>query len=216
MDAQARFVEDAGCHPDAAAAAFDAALDRYREARRAYHGVAHVRSVLRAIDGLLCTEACADPRSVRFAGLYHDVVYDPRSHDNEARSAAFAAVALRGLGVDEPTISEVGRLIMMTVDHHASTDDERVLADADLAVLGAAPEVYDAYVAGVRFEYGHVPDDQWRTGRAAVLERLLGRTRLYSTATGRVAEPMARANLARELAALTRSPPAARSGRYHW
>ena len=40
------------------------------------------------------------------------------------------------------------------------------MVDADLAVLGSEPAAYQAYVTGVRAEYGQLDDEQWRTGRA--------------------------------------------------
>ena len=54
--------------------------------------------------------------------------------------------------------------------------------EADLAILGADPSDYDAYVNGVRAEYAHVPDAAWRTGRSAVLEGLLASPTLTARA----------------------------------
>ena len=60
-----------------------------------------------------------------------------------------------------------------------------------------------AYVAGVRFEYGHVPDEAWRPGRARVLQSFLDRPRLYATTTMHdEREHRARANLGAELSGL--------------
>ena len=204
-DARSRFIADVAGRADptqAGAASFDDALARYAEPHRHYHSVAHVVAVLDAIERLRTTEPCDDPVSLRMAGLYHDVIYDPQAHDNEARSAAFGAGALGAVGIDRATIGRVERLIMMTIDHVATNDDAHVLADADLAVLGAPASVYDRYVAGVRAEYAHVTDVQWRAGRPAVLRRFLDRPFLFATPTGRRAESAARANLTRELAAL--------------
>jgi predicted metal-dependent HD superfamily phosphohydrolase len=77
-----------------------------------------------------------------------------------------------------------------------------MLADADLAVLGAEPAVYQAYVVGVRAEYGHLDDATWRTGRSAVLGSFLERDVIYLTPAMRPHEPRARANLAAERASL--------------
>jgi predicted metal-dependent HD superfamily phosphohydrolase len=78
-----------------------------------------------------------------------------------------------------------------------------VLLDADLAVLGSEPASYQAYVAGVRSEYSHVSVDDWRTGRARVLQSFLDRPTLFATPTGRARwEARARANLAAEVASL--------------
>ena len=95
---------------------------------------------------------------------------------------------------------------MRLTEHHDPAADDlpgQVLCDADLAILAAPPERYDAYVAGVRRDYAHVSDADFARGRAAVLRDLSARARLFHTAYARERwEPAARANLARELAEL--------------
>jgi predicted metal-dependent HD superfamily phosphohydrolase len=83
--------------------------------------------------------------------------------------------------------------------------DTAVMLDADLAILGADPAAYRAYVDGVRVEYRHVDDESWRRGRSAVLESFLHRTQLFHTPTARTRwTARARANLTAELAGLRR------------
>ena len=78
-----------------------------------------------------------------------------------------------------------------------------LLVDLDLAILAAPAERYAAYAAAIRREYAHVPEDQFRAGRAAVLAGFLARPRLYaSPALAARWEAPARANLAAECAAL--------------
>jgi predicted metal-dependent HD superfamily phosphohydrolase len=81
--------------------------------------------------------------------------------------------------------------------------DAAILMDADLAVLGDEPAVYQAYVNGVRAEYAHVSDHEWRLGRSAVLRSLLARDPLFLTTAMRdERERRARANITAELAGL--------------
>jgi len=172
----------------------------HREPVRRYHTLDHVAAVLRTIDELL-----ADPPTssgVVMAGWLHDVIYDPTRHDNEARSAAFAEEHLARLGVAAPTIATTARLIVMTAKHEVAADDAAaaVLADADLAILGAPPAVYDQYAANIRAEYAHVTDELFTAGRLAVLQSLVERRRLFHT--DRLHERLdapARANLWREI-----------------
>jgi predicted metal-dependent HD superfamily phosphohydrolase len=96
----------------------------------------------------------------------------------------------------------VHRLVMATAGHHPAAADEAMLVDADLAVLGASPNDYAAYVSGVRAEYAHVGAVQWRSGRAQVLQQFLGEPRLFHTAWGARLEQRARANLTAELMSL--------------
>ena len=100
----------------------------------------------------------------------------------------------------------VGDLIRLTATHQPEPgSDGAILVDADLAVLGTEPAGYGAYVTGVRVEYADVPDEVWRTGRAAVLRGFLERPTIFATPTGRARwESRARANMAAELAALAR------------
>jgi predicted metal-dependent HD superfamily phosphohydrolase len=179
-----------------------AVVGAWSEPHRSYHGLAHLAAVLGLIDEL--GESAADPSAVRLAAWYHDVAYDPRRSDNEEVSAARARIGLLGL-VDEATVVEVERLVLLTAGHDPQPDDANgaVLCDADLAVLASPPAAYAAYASAVRAEYGHLSDAEFTAGRIAVLERLLGLPTLYRTpaAAARWTE-LARANLAAELSLL--------------
>ena len=164
-------------------------LERYSEPHRRYHTVRHLGAVLGALHRWLGPEL---PESLLSAALWHDAVYDPRAHDNEEQSAALVTG-------DERAVS----LILATKKHEplGSGEDMRWLLDADLWILGAAPRTYRRYAKLIREEYAHVPDDAYRTGRAAVLERFLQRPRLYFGSFPK-REAQARANLQAELSRL--------------
>jgi len=184
----------------AVAAAGRDLLARYDEPHRRYHTRAHLAAVV----GALFLDLARDPGSVELAAFFHDAVYDPRAPagSNERESAALAAASLVPLGVPPPMVEEVERLVLTTVEHRAAPGDANaaVLNDADLAVLGAPPAAYAAYVAAVRAEYGWLDDDGWRAGRAQVIAGLLDRARLFGTERGSARwEAAARANLAAEL-----------------
>jgi predicted metal-dependent HD superfamily phosphohydrolase len=185
---------------------FDRLLTRYREPHRAYHTLAHVLRVLRRVDELLAVVPVGDAGAVRLAAWYHDAVYDPRADAgaNEAASASLARRDLEALGQAPGRIADVERLVMVTTSHRPSegAPDEAVVCDADLAVLGADPSTYTAYVNGVRTEYDFLTTDEWRVGRAAVLRAFLDRETIYSTPPMHALEATARANLTAELASL--------------
>ena len=121
-----------------------------------------------------------DRTTVALAAWFHDAVYDG-ADDDEERSARWAERALPAAYADE-----VARLVRMTVDHRPADDDPAgaALSDADLGILAAPRERYDAYVAGVRADFAHVGDDDFRAGRAAVLRDLVARPHLFSTPHG--------------------------------
>ncbi|MFJ9548817.1 HD domain-containing protein [Streptomyces erythrochromogenes] len=198
-------VSEAGAAADRDPAPYaDRLLTAWAEPQRRYHTTAHLADVLARIDVL--APYAADPAAVRLAAWFHDAVYRPDRSENEERSAALAERALPELGIDAARTAEVARLVRLTVTHDPAPGDTdgEVLCDADLAVLAGTPQAYAAYAAAVRDEYGFVPDDAFRTGRAAVLRQLLDLPRLFRTPHGTAHwEAPARANLAAELAALT-------------
>ncbi|MFD9501250.1 hypothetical protein [Streptomyces sp. NPDC060035] len=183
----------------------DNLLARWAEPQRRYHTTVHLTQVLDRVDTL--AGHASDPDLVRLAVWFHDAVYRPDRTENEERSAALAERALPEAGVPATATAEVARLVRLTVTHDPADDDTNgeVLCDADLAILAADPKEYGAYAAQVREEYGFVPDDAFRDGRAAVLRQLLDLPRLFRTPHGFAAwEPRARQNLTTELELLTR------------
>jgi predicted metal-dependent HD superfamily phosphohydrolase len=179
-------------------------LKAYSSPERAYHDLRHLIEVLEHVDELAAY--ATDPDLVRLAAWYHDAVYatGAEAEQNEELSATLASEELRSLRVAEPHCAEVARLVRLTADHTPADADANgaVLCDADLAVLARDPAGYRAYVAAVRQEYAHVPDDDFRVGRAAILRSLLDQPQLFRTppACGWW-EQQARANIATELEA---------------
>lgn len=168
---------------------------RYAEPHRAYHTLDHIADCLHRLD-----EVCsllARPREAELALWFHDVVYDSRRADNEERSAALAAEALRAAGVGEEAVERIAGLIRLT-SHTAAelAGDGALVCDIDLAILGASPEQFAQYDAAIRREYDWVPEDIFRRERARVLAGFLARPRIYHTLYFVEAlEQRARANL---------------------
>jgi predicted metal-dependent HD superfamily phosphohydrolase len=162
--------------------------------RDGYHDLEHLSEVL---DRLALLEV-TDP-VVLLAAWFHDAVYEGE-RDDEERSAEWALSAL------PPELGpKVARLVRMTATHDPASDDlgACALSDADLGILAAPAERYAAYVEGVRRDYAHVPDEDFRAGRVAVLEDLLARPQLFRLPQSRgLWEDAARDNLARELESL--------------
>ena len=159
---------------------------RYSEPHRHYHTLTHIEHLLDLLPH-------AD-ETVLAAIWFHDAIYSGAA--NEERSAELARRALTELNFDEDTIANVERLILATKTHDAAHE----FLDADLAILGSDPDRYDDYVAAVRREYAHVPDDAFRAGRNAILRSFLTRPRIYATdAFHERFEAAARKNIEREL-----------------
>ena len=191
----------------------DGLLARLREPHRRYHTAVHVVWVLRHLQRLVDAErgrdggadAAIDDDALRLAALYHDAVYDPTRADNEAVSARLAAEVAAELGWDAARCHDVHELVMATTTHQPTGTAQALLIDADLAVLGASPADYTAYMTGVRAEYAHVNADEWRLGRVAVLDSFLTAPSVFhTTLMQHEREARARANMSAERAALLR------------
>ncbi len=173
----------------------------YADPARGYHDTLHLREVLERLDEL---GPAGD--AVVLAAWFHDGVYDGRP-DAEERSARWAERVLPDAGVNPHTVAEVARLVRLTERHRPAEGDHAgaLLSDADLGILAASAERYADYVAAVRREYAHVPDQDFAAGRAAILGDLLAKPALFHTAYARERwESDARANVVRELQALSR------------
>ncbi|HYN31078.1 MAG TPA: hypothetical protein VES40_00520 [Ilumatobacteraceae bacterium] len=183
----------------------DGLLARHREKQRRYHTATHVARVIRHIEELAAVEPVDHRDEVIAAAFYHDAVYEPTHPANERASARLALRDLTTLGWSNERAERVAAMIEATAhgDSGPSIGDTAILLDADLAILGSDRAAYSDYVASVRAEFRRVDDNEWRTGRASVLEGFLDRTTIYSTPTARALwEQQARTNLAAELAEL--------------
>jgi len=180
---------------------------RHAAPGRHYHTWSHVEALLAHLDAE--RDATEDPAALALAIVFHDAVYDPRAADNEVRSAELALAALAG-HVEPDRIARVRRLVLATQAHRVpetappgEAGDTARLLDWDLAILGAGPEGFAAYEAGIRAEYAHVPMPAYRAGRTAVLQSFLDRAPLYLTESARARyEALARGNLQRAILAL--------------
>jgi predicted metal-dependent HD superfamily phosphohydrolase len=183
----------------------DRLLARHREKQRRYHTATHVAWVIRHVEELGAVEPVDHLDEVVAAAFYHDAIYEPTHPANERASARLARRDLTTLGWSDDRTERVGAMIEATAHQNrdAPSGDTAVLLDADLAILAADPAAYSDYVSGVRAEYRHVDDAEWRTGRASVLRGFIDRTSIYCTPTARERwELRARANIAAELATL--------------
>lgn len=156
-------------------------MSAYSGRGRHYHNVAHLEALLGWVHRL--ENHLQDPASLRWAILYHDIVYKSRRKDNETASAAIARQEMQRFGLDEALIAKAEDMIVRTQHHDGENadDDTRYLLDMDLSILGTDPEIYQEYTAQVRREYRWVPAPLYRKGRAAVLKSFLERDRIYYT-----------------------------------
>lgn len=194
----------------------DRLAELYDEPHRGYHNRKHLLEVLERIDLMLADlrleaepDTELDRDAVLLAAWFHDAVYDTGRNtghdvgaDNEEQSATLAARELAAVDAPALLIGEVVRLVRLTKTHQVTGNDlaGQVLCDADLAILAADVQRYGEYTHGVRREYAHVGDENFRKGRARILRELLAMPTLFNTSFAKQHwENLARANVEREL-----------------
>ena len=136
--------------------------------------------------------------------LFHDAVYKPFSSSNEADSAGWAKTFLEKNKIDNITSDRIARLIMAT--SHLSeimSNDEKLVVDIDLTVLGQNNDIYKTFSDGVRREYRRVPSFLYRMKRKALLQSFLSKNSIYYFDLFREKFEMpARSNLQQEIHSL--------------
>lgn len=148
----------------------------YGEPQRAYHSLQHLQECSLVFDeakGLM-----QQPDLIEMALWFHDAVYDPKSGENEALSAAMALEALGGTS----TAREVARLILLTKSHQPGEGpDDAWIIDIDLAIFAQSAARVAEYEQQIREECGWVPEEVYREKRAEVLRGFLAREPIYRT-----------------------------------
>jgi predicted metal-dependent HD superfamily phosphohydrolase len=177
-------------------------LARYGQPHRAYHTMQHLHECFGHFDQ--AAASAQHPDEVTLALWFHDAIYDPADANNEEASAEWAERVIAGAGGGATVQRRVRDLILAT-RHEAppAPGDAALLADIDLAILGAERARFDEYETQVRREYAFVPEIVFRTTRKKVLEGLLARPTIYRTRRFiRRFEWQARVNLAGSISRL--------------
>jgi predicted metal-dependent HD superfamily phosphohydrolase len=186
---------DIGAAP-ANANVFDRLAAAYAEPHRKYHSTQHLQECLQLLDSV--HEQAVRPHEVELALWFHDAIYDVKRSDNEERSAAWARTELEKSGAPTPAVERVVDLVLVT--RHTgqpSSEDQQLLVDIDLAILGAPQARFAEYESQIRAEYAFVPGWLFRRKRKAILRSFLDRSRIFGTAHFHAElEQRARVNLA--------------------
>lgn len=153
-------------------------LDAYSGNGRHYHNVKHLEAVLKCIDN---TAFLAENKyEIEIALWFHDSIYTLFSKSNELDSAKWASRFLKKNSACMEVQQHVNALILATA--HLSppkTNDEKLIVDIDLLVLGLNESHYDKFLKEVRSEYRIVPTVIYRRKRKEVLSRFLKREKIY-------------------------------------
>lgn len=145
-------------------------IDLYQKPKRAYHNITHIAYML---DGLTKIEQLAENiNELKIAIWFHDVIYEPTKTNNEEESAKLAYKLLIEKGASEDCARKVQNLVMATkYTIIAKTNDEKLISDLDLAVLGLSKEIFIKYSDLLHQEYGFEGEEIYWKNRKIILER---------------------------------------------
>ena len=192
---------------------FDELTAAYSAPGRFYHNLTHVEECLRVFDE--GRRQAFRPDEIELAIWFHDAVYDPRSSENERKSAEWASRIIMKTGLSGAIAQRVVRLILATrhTEKPIIDRDTQILIDVDLSILGSEPEVFWEYERNIRKEYAFVPEAVFREKRAEILREFLRREYIYHLETYRNKyEEQARENIRQAISKLEDSSPDTMTG----
>ena len=179
---------------------FSEIKSQYNSPKRFYHNLNHIQALLNQAKSFKST--INNYNIVCFAIWYHDIIYSTTKHNNEQKSAETAIKNLKLLQLSSEKIDLCASLIRSTQNHQPLNDDDdnRLLLDFDLDILGADWNTYTSYTKNIRKEYGRYPNFMYKKGRKKALRHFLERDRIYhSNHYFNEKETKARENINREL-----------------
>ncbi len=159
---------------------FNALVLAYSENHRHYHNVKHIEAMLKHFDKV--RDLSGYPDELELAIWFHDAIYKPFSSSNEYDSAVWAKNFLITDGYNACGVDRVFNLIMATLHNgKAKEQDEKLIVDIDLSILGTPASVYGDFEKNVRKEYRFVPWFVYRKKRKEILGMFLDMSRIYHT-----------------------------------
>lgn len=180
---------------------FDKLLKAYNETHRHYHNIEHISSMIQEINN--CNYELIDQDALLFATWFHDIVYNPKRHDNEILSAEIATKELGQLNIPEEKIQKTKQLILATANHMKINEPDINTAfflDCDLKILGESSAKYILYAENIRKEYQHVMSFIYKKERKKILKRFMEAQRIYRTEYFNIKyEEQARKNISLEI-----------------
>jgi predicted metal-dependent HD superfamily phosphohydrolase len=174
-------------------------VDRYFEINRYYHNVMHITRMEDAYEKYFGSKINDD--ALYLSLWLHDVVYVPGSNTNEEDSVNFFLDTVDNSKILfwPGEVEKISNAIMSTKTHNPSNELEQIICDLDLEILSADKYAYDAYASAIRAEYSNFSDEEYIEGRKKFLDKMLWKDTIYYSEQMKHLEPLAHANLLREL-----------------
>ena len=153
---------------------------RYSETHRKYHNVSHIESVL--FELAAAKHIAENYEAIELSLWFHDAIYNSFSKTNEKDSADLAVSFISGNGGGKELQQAVYSLVMATEHNFVpKINDQKLIVDIDLSILGSTEERYAVFEDAIRKEYKYVPWFLFKKKRIELLQYFLSRESIYST-----------------------------------
>lgn len=175
---------------------WDFITSQYSRSCRAYHTLNHVCSFYSMFEN--------PSPYMELAAFFHDVIYFPLKHSsfptNEELSSIFYTEFVKEAGISEDYLI-VNFYIQATIRHVPITnsEEEKEFLDIDLSILASPEKDYNTYADHVRVEYNWVSVENFKDGRAKVLQGFLNREEVFYSQRFKGLEGNARENMQSEV-----------------
>jgi len=153
-------------------------LSHYNQKHRHYHNTNHINAVLKHL--VQSQYLANDYDELEIALWFHDAIYKVFSATNELDSANWAYKFLKDNGASKECSTKVHSLIMATRHNTIQIDnDEKLIVDIDLSILGSSQKTYHLFESWIRNEYKLIPNFIYKKKRKDILANFLKRERIY-------------------------------------
>jgi predicted metal-dependent HD superfamily phosphohydrolase len=170
-------------------------ITSYEEYHRHYHTLKHIADCFEEFEE--AKDLFTNPLLSKYVLATHDIVYIPGYKYNEAASKLRTMLISHSLGLsdsDSTTVScgiqatdystdEDTQSVLMSLDllDNENFNDERLIRDIDLSILGQSKEKFTKYENNIRKEFCLYDDTEYREGRLGFLKGILCQDKIYLT-----------------------------------
>jgi predicted metal-dependent HD superfamily phosphohydrolase len=169
----------------------------YEQEHRYYHNIKHINFCLNKLKEYRKATKSGESNCealLKFAILTHDIIYIPGNDGDEIHSGFVAKALIMQLGTrlfsdmaPQDIANELESLIYITshviapTHQHRQHCNEAIIADVDLAILGADPKTFKQYEKNIRKEYGSTRDSYFNKGRFKFLQQISNKSNIFWT-----------------------------------
>ena len=143
-------------------------LNIWNETGRYYHDIDHLNYIIDAIEKLDLSSD--DKELLIIVAVFHDIVYDVQSGDNEEKSAEFFLKHCKWK--NDPKIQEIKQIILDTKSHNATTELSKIFSKIDMDIVEKDYDTLLKWEDGIYNEYKIFGNEKYKEGRLKFLNSL--------------------------------------------